>query len=452
MRDMTTGSEARHIIAFALPIMGGLVLQQLYNTVDSVVVGRVLGEQALSAVGTCASLTFFLVSFATGLCNGGGVLFAQLFGAKRMEDLRRSLSTGLLLLGAFSLLVTLLAMAFSGPLFASLKVPEEIRASALSYFRIYCIGLLFQFIYNVVTAALRSVGDSKATLFFLLISSVLNILLDMLFVIVLKWGVAGTAIATVFCQAVCAVVSVVYMAGKYEFYRFGKGEFRYEGEKAKLILKLGIPTMIQMCIVSGGNVLIQRVVNDLGTSAIAANTAAGRIEGYLFVPAQGLNNGISTFSGQNIGAGLPDRVRSGRRKARTILVPVAVVMAVFLFIFARQLIALFGVEGDALQLGIRHLKFIAPFFAFFCLYMSNTGVLTGTGDVKAASGITLAVLAVRVALTYIFCYGFHMGFAALYVPNPIGWVVGLVISYLRFRGCKWENMSVVKSTRSHASS
>ena len=442
MRDMTTGSEARHIIAFALPIMGGLVLQQLYNTVDSVVVGRVLGEQALSAVGTCASLTFFLVSFATGLCNGAGVLFAQLFGAKRMDDLRRSLSTGLLLLSALSIVIALLAASFSGPLFVALRVPEEIRADALRYFRIYCIGLLFQFVYNVVSAALRGVGDSQATLFFLLISSVLNILLDMLFVIVLRWGVAGTAIATVFCQAVCAVVSVIYMTRKYEFYRFGRGEFRFEGEKAKLILKLGIPTMIQMCIVSGGNVLIQRVVNDLGTSAIAANTAAGRIEGYLFVPAQGLNNGISTFSGQNIGAGLPDRVRSGRRKARSILVPVAVVLAVFLFVFAKQLIAIFGVEGEALTLGIRHLRFIAPFFAFFCLYMSNAGVLTG--DVKAASAVTLGVLTVRVALTYLLCYAFHMGFAALYVSNPIGWVFGLVISFLRFRSGKWESKSVVK--------
>ncbi len=444
MRDMTTGSEARHIIAFALPIMGGLVLQQLYNTVDSVVVGRVLGEQALSAVGTCASLTFFLVSFATGLCNGAGVLFAQLFGAKRMDDLRRSLSTGLLLLSALSIVIALLAASFSGPLFVALRVPEEIRADALRYFRIYCIGLLFQFVYNVVSAALRGVGDSQATLFFLLISSVLNILLDMLFVIVLRWGVAGTAIATVFCQAVCAVVSVIYMTRKYEFYRFDRGGFRFEGEKAKLILKLGIPTMIQMCIVSGGNVLIQRVVNDLGTSAIDANTADGRIGGFPFVSAQGLNNGISTFSGQNIGAGLPDRVRSGRRKARSILVPVAIVLAVFLFAFARQLIALFGVEGEALTLGIRHLRFIAPFFAFFCLYMSNAGVLTGTGDVKAASAVTLGVLTVRVALTYLLCYAFHMGFAALYVSNPIGWVFGLVISFLRFRSGKWESMSVVK--------
>ena len=443
-RDMTTGNEARHIMTFALPIMGGLVLQQLYNTVDSVVVGRYLGEASLSAVGTCAALTMFVVSFATGLCNGSGVLFAQLFGAKRYDDLRRSLSTGLLFLSGLSILIALLAVGFSGPLFRLLRVPEEVKPDALRYFRIYCIGLLFQFVYNVVSAALRAVGDSQATLWFLLISSVLNILLDVLFVIALHWGVAGTAIATVICQGICAVVSVAYMMKKYSWYRFGKGQFVFEGEKARLILKLGVPTMIQMCIVSGGNVLIQYVVNDLGTSAIAANTAAGRIEGYLFVPAQGLNNGIATFSGQNIGAGLPDRVRSGRVKARKILIPVALALALILFVFARQLIGLFGVEGDALTLGIAHLKFIAPFFVLFCLYMSNAGALTGTGDVKMASAITLSVLGVRVACTYLFRYAFHMGFASLYVANPIGWVVGLGFSFLRFRSGAWETKAVVR--------
>ena len=443
-RDMTTGNEARHIMTFALPIMGGLVLQQLYNTVDSVVVGRYLGEASLSAVGTCAALTMFVVSFATGLCNGSGVLFAQLFGAKRYDDLRRSLSTGLLFLSGLSILIALLAVGFSGPLFRLLRVPEEVKPDALRYFRIYCIGLLFQFVYNVVSAALRAVGDSQATLWFLLISSVLNILLDVLFVIALHWGVAGTAIATVICQGICAVVSVAYMMKKYSWYRFGKGQFVFEGEKARLILKLGVPTMIQMCIVSGGNVLIQYVVNDLGTSAIAANTAAGRIEGYLFVPAQGLNNGIATFSGQNIGAGLPDRVRSGRVKARKILIPVALALALILFVFARQLIGLFGVEGDALTLGIAHLKFIAPFFVLFCLYMSNAGALTGTGDVKMASAITLSVLGVRVACTYLFRYAFHMGFASLYVANPIGWVVGLGLSFLRFRSGAWESKAVVR--------
>jgi len=446
MRDMTTGSESRHIISFALPIMGGLILQQLYNTVDSVVVGRFLGEAALSAVGTCAALTMFVVSFAVGLCNGAGVLYAQLFGAKRYDDLRRSLSTGLLLLSGLSIVIALVSGSFSSALFSLLRVPAEVVPDALKYFRIYCVGLLFQFIYNVASAALRSVGDSQATLWFLLISSILNILLDILFVIVLSWGVAGTAIATVICQGVCAALSLLYMVRKYTWFRFAKGEFVFESEKAGLILRLGVPTMIQMCIVSGGNVLIQYVVNDLGTASIAANTAAGRIEGYLFVPAQGLNNGIATFSGQNIGAGLPDRVRSGRVKARQILIPVAVAMAVALFAFAGPLIALFGIEGDAYAFGVSHLRFIAPFFVVFCLYMSNAGALTGTGDVKAASGITLAVLAVRVALTYIFRYAFHMGFAALYVPSPIGWGLGLLLSFLRFKGGRWESKSVVKST------
>jgi len=441
---MTTGSESRHIISFALPIMGGLILQQLYNTVDSVVVGRFLGEAALSAVGTCAALTMFVVSFAVGLCNGAGVLYAQLFGAKRYEDLRRSLSTGLILLSGLSILIALISGSFSNALFSLLRVPAEVVPDALRYFRIYCVGLLFQFIYNVVSAALRSVGDSQATLWFLLVSSVLNILLDILFVIVLSWGVTGTAIATVICQGVCAVLSLLYMVRRYPWFRFAKGEFVFESEKAALILRLGVPTMIQMCIVSGGNVLIQYVVNDLGTASIAANTAAGRIEGYLFVPAQGLNNGIATFSGQNIGAGLPDRVRSGRIKARQVLIPVAVAMAVALFAFAGPLIALFGVDGDAFTFGVAHLRFIAPFFVVFCLYMSNAGALTGTGDVKAASGITLAVLAVRVALTYIFRYAFHMGFAALYVPSPIGWGLGLLLSFLRFKGGRWESKSVVK--------
>lgn len=443
-RDMTTGSEAKHIISFALPIMGGLVLQQLYNTVDSVVVGRYLGELALSSVGACSALTMFVVSFATGLCNGAGVLYAQLFGAKKLEDLRSGLSTGMCLLTALSIVITLLGITLAVPLFHALHVPADVFDNAVLYFRIYCIGLIFQFIYNVVTAALRGVGDSQATLWFLLIASILNIILDVFFVIVLRWGVMGTAVATVICQAVCAAVSVVYMVKKYSFYRFGKGQFVFVGEKCRLILQLGVPTMIQMCIVSGGNVLISYVVNDLGTASLAANTAAGRIESYLFIPCQGLNNGISTFAGQNVGAGKPDRVRSGRVQARKILVPVAVGLAALLFIFAKQLIGLFGVEGQALTWGVQHLRFIAPFFVFFALYMSNAGVLTGSGDVKAASGITLGVLAVRVALTYVFCYLFHMGFKALYWPNPFGWVFGLILSFIRFRSGKWETKRVVK--------
>ncbi|MBO4677298.1 MAG: MATE family efflux transporter [Oscillospiraceae bacterium] len=443
-RDMTTGREGKHILAFALPIMGGLVLQQLYNTVDSVVVGQKLGDIALGAVGTCSALTMFAVSFAVGLTNGSSVIFAQLFGAKQLDKLRRNLSTAFCLLAALGLAISILGFCFARPLLKALAAPDAILDMASGYFRIYCLGLVFQFVYNVAAGALRSVGDSKATLYFLCISSVVNIVLDLVFVIVFHWGVEGTAIATVIAQGVSAVVSLVYMHRKYEFFRFAKGEFAFDPSCCGQILKLGVPTMVQMCIVSGGNVLIQRVVNDLGTVALAANTAAARIENYMFIPVQSMNNGLATFTGQNVGAGKYDRVLGGRRQARYIIVPTALLISLILWVFAKPLIGLFGVTGESLTLGIQHLRFIAPFFVIFALYMSTAGVLTGSGDVLAAACVTLSVLGVRVAATYIFNYGFHLGFPSLYYANPIGWAFGFIVVWLRFRTGIWKTKAVVK--------
>ncbi len=443
-RDMTTGREGKHILAFALPIMGGLVLQQLYNTVDSVVVGQKLGDIALGAVGTCSALTMFAVSFAVGLTNGSSVIFAQLFGAKQLDKLRRNLSTAFCLLAALGLAISILGFCFARPLLKALAAPDAILDMASGYFRIYCLGLVFQFVYNVAAGALRSVGDSKATLYFLCISSVVNIVLDLVFVIVFHWGVEGTAIATVIAQGVSALVSLFYMHRKYEFFRFARGEFAFDPSCCGQILKLGVPTMVQMCIVSGGNVLIQRVVNDLGTVALAANTAAARIENYMFIPVQSMNNGLATFTGQNVGAGKYDRVLGGRRQARYIIVPTALLISLLLWVFAKPLIGLFGVTGEALTLGIQHLRFIAPFFVIFALYMSTAGVLTGSGDVLAAACVTLSVLGVRVAATYIFNYGFRLGFPSLYYANPIGWAFGFIVVWLRFRTGIWKTKAVVK--------
>jgi putative MATE family efflux protein len=447
-KDMTKGSEAKLILLFALPIMLGLVLQQLYNTVDSVVVGQYLGEAALSAVGTCSALTMFVVSFSVGLSNGAGIVLAQYFGAKKFSDMRKTLATALYLLVGLGVIITVLGLIFAkGMLSNILSAPDEILGMAMQYFQIYCVGLVFQFVYNVIAAALRSIGDSRASLIFLLISSVLNIILDLAFVLYFGWGVAGTAIATVISQAVSAVVSIYYMWKKYEFYRVQRAEAAFDREKSSLILKLGVPSMVQMCIVSGGNVLVQRVVNSFGTSAIAAATAAGRIENYLFIPCQGFNNGISTFTGQNIGAGDFNRVFSGWRKSLKLVIPIAVVLMAGLELFSHPLIALFGVEGEALALGMKHLRFIAPFFVLFAVYMSTAGVLTGSGDVMAATSITLSSLAVRVTITYVFAYICGFWFASLYYAVPIGWAICFVCAVIRFRGGKWKEKAIVRHNR-----
>ena len=444
-RDLTKGKPLKGILLFSLPIMAGLLLQQLYSTVDSIVVGNSIGEAALSAVGTCAPLTFFFVAFAMGLANGAGVVFSQYYGAKRMDSLRTAFSTAAILLVGIGVVLTAVGLILGrGMLGRTLKVPETILDDAVGYFSIYCIGLVFQFVYNAVSAALRAVGDSLATLIFLLISSVLNIVLDLLFVLKFRWGVEGTAIATVISQAVSAIVSIIYMQKKYEFYRFKKGEFGFNGQMCKLTLKFGVPTMIQMCIVSGGQLVIQRVANVIGPSAIAAATAAGRIENYIFIPSQSFNNGMSMFTGQNVGAGNIPRVYQGYRKTLLMSVPICIVLMVVSLVFAGPLVGLFGVEGEALQLGIKHLRFIAPFYIFFAIYMPTVAVLTGSGDVYFSTGVTLSGLAIRVIATYAFFYLFHQGFASLYYSVPIGWLLLLVVAFIRFKSGKWQSKRVVK--------
>ena len=435
------------IFLFALPIMAGQLLQQLYNTVDSIVVGRFLGEAALSAVGTCSALTFFFVAFAMGLSNGAGVVFAQYYGARRMPELRRAVSTAALMLIAIAVVLTAIGISLAEVMLGDLlDAPKDIIGDAVTYFSIYCIGLVFQFVYNAVAAALRSVGDSRATLIFLCISSVLNIILDLLFVLVFDWKVAGTAIATVIAQVVSAVVSVIYMQKKYDFYRYRRGEFGFDGKMCRLTLKFGVPTMIQMCIVSGGQVIIQRVANWLGTSAIAAATAAGRIENYIFIPAQSFNSAMATYTGQNVGAGSLDRVYAGYKKTLLMSVPICVSLMAITFFLARPLVGLFGVEGEALDLGIKHLRFITPFFLFFSIYMPTVGLLTGSGDVYAATSITLSSLALRVICTYVFAYLCHFEFASLYYAVPISWALCLVCGFIRFKSKRWETKRLVKKT------
>ena len=444
-RDLTKGKPLKGILLFSLPIMAGLLLQQLYSSVDKIVVGNSISQDALSAVGTCMPLTFFFVAFAMGLSNGAGVVFSQYYGAKRMESLRTAFSTAAILLVCIGAALTGVALVLARTMLGGvLKVPDKIIDDAVGYFSIYCIGLVFQFVYNAVSAALRAVGDSLATLIFLLISSVLNIILDLLFVLVFRWGVEGTAIATVISQAVSAIVSVIYMQKKYDYYRFRKGEFAFNGQMCKLTLKFGVPTMIQMCIVSGGQVVIQRVANDMGPAAIAAATAASGIENYIFIPSQSFNNGMSMYTGQNVGAGNISRVYEGHRKTLMISVGICIVLMVVSLVFAKALIGLFGVEGEALSLGIKHLRFIAPFYICFAAYMPTVAVLTGSGDVYFSTCVTLSGLGMRVLATYVFYYLFRFEFASLYYAVPLGWLLLLVMAVIRFKSGKWQTKRVVK--------
>lgn len=443
--DMTVGAEWRHILLFSLPIMAGNLLQQLYNTVDGIVVGNFVSQEALAATGTAGTLALVFLAFAIGFGNGSGIMIAQLYGAKRHDELRGAVSTALLLLVGLGALFSVLGCVLARPLLAGLMNVEAgvVLDEAVVYFAIYAAGLVFQFLYNAVAAILRAVGDSKATLYFLLVSSVINLVLDLVFVICFHWGVAGAAIATVLSQIGSAVVSVVYMFRKYPLFRFRRGEFVFLRDKCLLCLRLGIPTTIQQSIVSFGNVFIQRLVNSFGSAVMAAFTVGSRIENYLFVPAVGINIGMANFTGQNIGAQRFDRVRRGCRSAMLISLAIAVVLELVSYILAEQISLLFGVEGEALALSMSYVRFMSFFFWIFALYMAFLGTLQGSGDVMFTTCCSLTALAVRVTFAYCMVGLFDWDCSAVWKGMPIGWGCALALSLGRFLSGKWKDKGVI---------
>lgn len=445
--DMTTGPEWKHILLFSLPIMAGNLLQQLYNTVDGIVVGNFVSQNALAATGTAGTLAFIFLAVAIGFGNGAGIVVAQLFGAKQYDQLRSAVSTALILLVGMGAFLSVAGCILARPLLHGLmNVAEgEVLDLAVTYFAIYAVGLVLQFIYNAVASILRAVGDSKAILYFLLVSSVANLILDLVFVIVLHWGVAGAAIATVLSQLGSASVSVIYMFRKYPIFRFGKGEFVFKKDKCLLCLRMGIPSTVQQSIVSFGNVFIQRLVNSFGEAAMAAFTVGVRLENYLFVPAIGFSIGLSTFSAQNIGGGKPERVRRGSRATIAMTFGIAALLELLSYIFAAPISTLFGVEGEALAIAVRYLRFLAFCFWIFAVYIALSGMLQGAGDVIVTMTFSLVSLAVRVALSYLLVGAFHWDFSAIWTAMPVGWGVALIMALVRYFGGRWKEKGIISN-------
>ena len=444
-RDMTVGPEWKHILLFSLPLMAGHILQQLYNTVDGIVVGNFVSQNALAAIGSAGTLAFIFLAFAIGFSNGAGIMVAQLFGAKLYDELKSAVSTALILLLSMGVCFSVLGFFGARLLLHGLMNVEDgdVLQYAVRYFAIYALGLVFQFTYNAVTAILRAVGDSQATLYFLLVSSVLNFVLDMVFVIVFHWGVAGAAAATVLSQVACAGISLVYMFRKYPVFRFRRGEFVFQRDKCGMCLRMGVPNTIQQSIVSFGNVFTQRLVNSFGAEAMAAYTVGVRMEGYLFVPALGLSVGMATFTAQNIGAGRIDRVKRGCRGGTVISLAIAFTLELLSYIFAPQISALFGVAGEALTLSVSYVRFLAFFFWMFALYILLSGLFQGSGDVIFAMAGSLVSLAVRVVMAYVMALGFGMGFASVWWAMPMGWLCCLAMALIRYFTGGWKEKGIV---------
>lgn len=431
---------ASALFIFALPIIIGNLFQQTYTMADSAIVGRFVSEQALAAVGASYSLTNIFICFAIGGGMGASVIVSRYFGAKEYAKMKLAIHTSFISFLSISVLLGIIGLICSKSIMELMKTPDRVLDMSVQYLNIYFLGLPFLFMYNVLSSMFNALGKSKIPLFFLIFSSVFNILLDILLVTRFKMGVAGVAWATLIAQGISAVLSfAVFMRVLNRLQCGGAGVL--DREEFINMARIALPSILQQSTVSIGMMLVQSVVNSFGTEALAGFSAAMRIESICIVPMAGIGNAVSSYTAQNIGAQKHSRVVEGYRAANLMVLACAAVICLLLECFHRQLITFFlGAEGTAVAVstGRNYLTFMGWFFCLIGFKMSVDGLLRGAGDMKMFTVANLANLSIRVVLSVAFAP--RIGIAMVWYAVPIGWLSNWFISFMQYRTGKWRRI------------
>jgi putative MATE family efflux protein len=443
MKDLTVGNSGRLIFNFAVPMLIGNVFQQLYNIADSIIVGKFIGKEALGAVGASFPLIFMLISFVIGVTMGTTVIISQYYGAKDMKNVKRAMDTLYIFLFFASILVTILGILFSRPIFRLIKLPPDILPLAVTYFNVYLLGSIFFFGFNGTSAILRGLGDSKTPLYFLIIATVTNVILAILFVAVFKWGVMGAALATVVSQAGAFLTAIFYLNRNHEVVRLTIRKLEFDKAIFRKSLQIGLPSGFQQTFVALGMLAVMRIVNDFGTDVIAAYSVAGRIDSLAGMPAMNFAVALSTFVGQNLGARKVERVKAGFRATFFMSTALALFTSIMVIIFPGTLMGLFSNDPSVIRIGSQYLVVVGSFYVFFSSMFVVGGVMRGAGDTLIPMFITLFSLwIIRIPLAWILSR--HYGYAGIWWSIPLAWMIGASLSYLYYLKGNWKKKVIVK--------
>lgn len=378
-QDLTKGSIVKAIILFSVPLLIGNLFQQLYNAVDSYVVGNYVGKVALAAVGASTPIINMLIGFFMGISTGAGVVIAQFFGAGDLSKMKKAIHNSIALTLVIGVVLTVIGLVFNDPILKAIGVPSDVFSEASTYLSIYFWSLIFVMIYNMGSGILRSVGDSKRPLYFLIFSSVINIVLDFLFVKNFGFGVAGAGYATLIAQAISAIMVMYVLMKTEDSYKVVLKDIKFDKEILLKIIKIGLPTGFQQSIVSLSNVIVQSYINVYGASVIAGYSVTIKIDGFVNLPLQAFNMAITTFVGQNIGAKQYNRVKKGAYITTFLAMVTIGFFVVIMYFFGRDFIALFNQEKDVIDAGrLMQLTFL-PFYIFLPINQVINGVLRGAG-------------------------------------------------------------------------
>lgn len=442
MKDLTKGKPSLLILQFATPMLVGNVFQQLYNIVDSVIVGNFIGKEALAAVGASFPIMFMLISFIVGIANGAAIIISQYFGAKNMKKIRRSIDTMLIFLFFASIIVTLAGLCFSGKIFQLIKLPEEVVPQARLYFNIYISGIVLFFGFNAVSSILRGLGDSKTPLYFLIIATLTNTLLDLLFILVFKWGIAGAAIATIISQGGAFITAVFYLNRSHEIFNISWRKYEFDRHIFRKSLRIGLPSGLQQTFVSLGALALFRIVNNFGTDTVAAYSVAMRIDSLASLVAMNFGAALSTFTGQNLGAGKPQRVYSGLIATLKMSSSVSVAVTLLVILFRHNLITIFSSDPEVIRIGAEYLLVVCSFYIVFSAMFVIGGLLRGAGATVIPMFITLfALWIIRIPASIWFSGMF--GSVGIWWAIPLGWIIGAIFSWLYYLKGNWRSKVVV---------
>lgn len=437
-KDLTVGKPEVVLWKFALPLLGSIVFQQLYNIADSLVAGKFIGENALAAVGNSYEITLIYLAFAFGCNIGCSVVVAQLFGAKQFKDLKTAVSTTLISSGVLCVVLMALGFIFAPNLLELINTPKEIFNDSLIYLNIYTAGLFFLFFYNIATGIFSALGDSKTPFMFLAASSTANVFMDILFVKSFHMGIAGVAWATFICQGASCILAVTTVLRRLK-------TIHTEGKcplfSAKLLKKLSliaIPSILQQSFISVGNIYIQSIINSFGSSVTAGYSAAIKLNNLVITSFSTLGNGMSNFTAQNIGANKIDRIKKGYRGG-LIMVYVLCIPIVLLYLFAGSyLVRIFmnTSSGAALNTGVQFLRIVSPFYFIISTKLISDGVLRGAGAMRLFMTATFTDLILRVVLAKVLSGAF--GVVGIWEAWPVGWTIATVMSVVFYMKGKWK--------------
>ena len=449
--DMTQGAIVPHILRFAFPLLLGNLFQQFYNTVDSWVVGNYVSKEAFAAVGSISPITNVLIGCFMGLASGAGVVISQYYGAKQYEKVSQTVHTSLVMTLVMGIVLSILGVLISPVLLQFMKTPESVMPEATAYLRIYFAGVMGLMFYNMGAGILRAVGDSQRPFYFLVCSALLNIVLDLLFVLVCGMGVEGVALATVIAQAVSAALILRTLAVSDNCTKLKLPELKCHWDMLRQIVNVGIPAAIQMMVLSFSNIFVQSYINYFGDNCMAGWAAYNKLDMFMFLPMQSISLASTTFVGQNMGIGQAKRARQGVKIAivMTILITLAIMIPVV--IAAPYLVGFFNSDPEVIRFGTMFLRYIAPFYIICCVNQIYFGALRGAGNTKVPMVIMIA--------TFVVLRQIYMFIMANYISNtlipvafgyPVGWIACTLITVTYYHTVPWDQKKLIQVDQKEA--